>query len=145
MLVPLPHGWHIHQQIPHDPPIITCLIVYIGGVTYVIALPSVNLKDRACVEECPVQCSCEGQQSLYIHPDESVDCGACQPACPVEAMYYGNDLPAALSGYLDDNARFVTDTLPRREGQLGSPGGAAKLRLPVADTAMMVVLPQQEA
>jgi hypothetical protein len=39
-------------------------------VTYVIAQPCVDLKDRACVEECPVDCIYEGKRMLYIHPDE---------------------------------------------------------------------------
>ena len=50
-------------------------------VTYVIAQPCVDVKDRACVEECPVDCIYEGGRSLYIHPDECVDCGACEPVC----------------------------------------------------------------
>jgi len=45
-------------------------------VTYVIAQPCVDLKDKACIEECPVDCIYEGERSLYIHPDECVDCGA---------------------------------------------------------------------
>ena len=48
-------------------------------VTYVIAQPCVDVKDKACIEECPVDCIYEGQRSLYIHPDECVDCGACEP------------------------------------------------------------------
>jgi NAD-dependent dihydropyrimidine dehydrogenase PreA subunit len=119
--------------------------VYITRVTYVIALPYVDMMDRACVEERPVHCICEGQRSLYIHPDECVDCGAGEPVCPVEAIYYEDELPEAFSAYLDVNARFFTDTLPRREAPLGSPGGAAKLGLLVADTAMVAALPQQEA
>jgi NAD-dependent dihydropyrimidine dehydrogenase PreA subunit len=62
-------------------------------VTYVIALPCVDLKDRACVEECPVDCIYEGERMLYIHPDECVDCGACEPVCPVEAIFYEDDVP----------------------------------------------------
>lgn len=58
------------------------------GMTYVIALPCVDVKDRACIDECPVDCIYEGQRMLYIHPDECVDCGACEPVCPVEAIYY---------------------------------------------------------
>jgi NAD-dependent dihydropyrimidine dehydrogenase PreA subunit len=64
-------------------------------VTYVIALPCVDVKDRACIDECPVDCIYEGERSLYIHPDECVDCGACEPVCPVEAIYYEDDLPAS--------------------------------------------------
>ena len=62
-------------------------------MTYVIAQPCVDLKDRACVEECPVDCIYEGKRMLYIHPDECVDCGACEPVCPVEAIFYEDDTP----------------------------------------------------
>ena len=43
-------------------------------MTYVIAEPCVDLLDKACIEECPVDCIYEGRRSLYIHPDECVDC-----------------------------------------------------------------------
>ena len=69
-------------------------------MTYVIALPCVDVKDRACVEECPVDCIYEGDRTLYIHPDECVDCGACEPVCPVEAIYYEDDVPEEWSEYL---------------------------------------------
>ena len=62
-------------------------------MTYTIAQPCVDVMDRACVEECPVDCIYEGKRSLYIHPDECVDCGACEPACPVEAIFYEDDVP----------------------------------------------------
>lgn len=88
-------------------------------MTYIIALPCVDVKDRACVEECPVDCIYEGNRMLYIHPEECVDCGACEPVCPVEAIYYEDDLPEDQEEYLDINAQFF-------EG-LGSPGGAARL------------------
>ena len=48
-------------------------------VTYTIAEPCVDIKDKACIEECPVDCIYEGERMLYIHPDECVDCGACEP------------------------------------------------------------------
>jgi NAD-dependent dihydropyrimidine dehydrogenase PreA subunit len=119
--------------------------VYISAVTYVIALPCVDLKDRACVEECPVDCIYEGGRSLYIHPDECVDCGACEPVCPVEAIYYEDDLPKEFTAYLDDNARFFRVTLPGQEAQLGSPGGAAKVGPLTVDTAMVTALAPQES
>lgn len=114
-------------------------------MTYVIGLPCVDVKDRACVEECPVDCIYEGGRSLYIHPDECVDCGACEPVCPVEAIYYEDDLPVALGAYLADNERFFTETLPGRDTPLGSPGGAAKLGALSADTALVAALPPQGA
>jgi NAD-dependent dihydropyrimidine dehydrogenase PreA subunit len=122
------------------------VIVYISDVTYVIALPCVDLKDGARVEDCLVDCIYEGQRSLYVHPDDCVDCGACEPVCPVEAISYEDDLPDAFTDYLDDNAQFFTDTLPRQKAPLGSPGGAAKVGLLVAGTAMVAAaLPPQEA
>ena len=64
-----------------------------------------DILDRACVEECPVDCIYEGDRMLYIHPDECVDCGACEPVCPVEAIYYEDDLPATLKVYTGENAQ----------------------------------------
>lgn len=69
-------------------------------MTYVIAQPCVDVKDKACIDECPVDCIYEGERSLYIHPDECVDCGACEPVCPVEAIYYEDDVPAQWSAFL---------------------------------------------
>ena len=88
-------------------------------MTYVIALPCVDVKDRACIDECPVDCIYEGERSLYIHPDECVDCGACEPVCPVEAIYYEDDLPDVWADYYKANVEFFDD--------IGSPGGAAKV------------------
>ena len=65
-------------------------------MTYVIGKPCIDVLDRACVDECPVDCIYEGGRALYIHPDECVDCGACEPVCPVEAIYYEDDLPEEL-------------------------------------------------
>ena len=88
-------------------------------MTYVIALPCVDVKDRACIDECPVDCIYEGDRMLYIHPDECVDCGACEPVCPVEAIYYEDDVPEQWADYYKANVEFFDD--------LGSPGGAAKV------------------
>lgn len=113
-------------------------------MTYVISLPCVDVMDRACVEECPVDCIYEGGRSLYIHPDECVDCGACEPVCPVEAIFYEDDLPEEYAGYLTDNADFFTETLPDMDLPLGSPGGAAKVGAIAADAPLVASLPPQE-
>jgi NAD-dependent dihydropyrimidine dehydrogenase PreA subunit len=110
-------------------------------VTYVIGEPCVDVKDRACVAECPVDCIYEGGRMLYIHPDECVDCGACEPVCPVEAIYYEDDLPGKWRGYQDENARFFSETLPDQPRPLGSPGGAGKLGPISSDTEMVSGLP----
>jgi NAD-dependent dihydropyrimidine dehydrogenase PreA subunit len=114
-------------------------------MTYVIGQPCVDVTDRACVDECPVDCIYEGKRSLYIHPDECVDCGACEPVCPVEAIYYEDDLPTELTPYLADNASFFTDPLPGATTPLGSPGGAAKLGPLGVDTRLVSGLPPQDS
>jgi NAD-dependent dihydropyrimidine dehydrogenase PreA subunit len=105
-------------------------------VTYVIAQPCVDLKDRACVEECPVDCIYEGKRMLYIHPDECVDCGACEPVCPVEAIFYEDDTPEEWKEYYNVNVDFFDD--------LGSPGGAAKMGVIDKDHPVVAGLPPQE-
>jgi len=112
-------------------------------MTYVIGQPCVDVKDRACVDECPVDCIYEGKRSLYIHPDECVDCGACEPVCPVEAIYYEDDLPTDLQNYLADNAAFFALPLPGLDAPLGSPGGAAKMGVVESDTPLVAGLPPQ--
>ena len=87
-------------------------------MTYVIGKACIDVKDKACVDECPVDCIYEGERMLYIHPDECVDCGACEPVCPVNAIYYDSDLPADQAGFAESSIEFFKD--------LGSPGGAAK-------------------
>lgn len=115
------------------------------AMTYVIGKPCVDVMDRACVEECPVDCIYEGGRALYIHPDECVDCGACEPVCPVEAIYYEDDLPQDLQPYQADNAAFFFDTLPGRDEPLGSPGGAAKMGPLGVDTPLVASLPKQDS
>jgi NAD-dependent dihydropyrimidine dehydrogenase PreA subunit len=110
-------------------------------VTYVIALPCVDVKDRACVDECPVDCIYEGGRSLYIHPDECVDCGACEPVCPVDAIAYEDDVPERWEDFIDDNARFFSEPLPGITGPIGSPGGAAKLGPFGVDTELVAGYP----
>jgi len=70
-------------------------------MTYVITLPCVDLKDKTCIEECPVDCIYEGERMMYIHPDECVDCGACEPVCPVDAIFYEDDLSEAEAPFAD--------------------------------------------
>jgi NAD-dependent dihydropyrimidine dehydrogenase PreA subunit len=113
-------------------------------MTYVIAEPCIDVMDRACVEECPVDCIYEGGRSLYIHPDECIDCGACEPVCPVEAIYYEDDLPARWGAFTDDNARFFHSPLPGASAPLGMPGGAGKLGPLAADTELVSGYPPSD-
>jgi NAD-dependent dihydropyrimidine dehydrogenase PreA subunit len=103
-------------------------------MTYVIGSPCIDVKDRACVDECPVDCIYEGKRTLYIQPDECIDCGACEPVCPVEAIYYEADLPDDEMPYLADNERFFTVQLNGQDAPVGTPGGASKTGVIGVDT-----------
>src|SRR6266566_1230322 len=70
---------------------------------YIIAEPCINLKDRSCVDVCPVDCIYEGEDQLYIHPDECIDCGACEPECPVTAIFPEEDTPPQWKSYIAKN------------------------------------------
>lgn len=65
-------------------------------MTYIIAEPCIDVKDTACVDVCPVDCihptknaaeEFAKENKLYIDPEECIDCGACEPVCPVEAIF----------------------------------------------------------
>ena len=103
-------------------------------MTYVIAEPCIDIKDRACMDVCPVDCIHEVGRMLVIDPEECIDCGACEPECPVEAIFpedalpekwiefvavnsAWNDRPAAVDAQLE---RYVAEhELPSIEGQRG--------------------------
>jgi len=76
------------------------------SMPYVITEPCVNVKDKACVDICPVDCIYEldGENQLYINPSECMECGACEPACPVNAIYLDSEVPEDQKKYVDLNA-----------------------------------------
>ena len=78
-------------------------------MAYVIAEPCVNVKDKACVEVCPVDCIYEGETMLYIHPEECIDCGACVEPCPVQAIFPADELPEKWKFYTEVNKAFFPD------------------------------------
>ena len=85
-------------------------------LTYVIAEPCVNTKDASCVDVCPVECIYESDPEpgtlklpMFIHPDECIDCGACEPECPVEAIFTDEDLPDNWTPFLQANADLATE------------------------------------
>ena len=103
-------------------------------MTYVITSTCVDVKDMSCIEECPVDCIYEGDRKLYIQPAECIDCGACEPVCPVDAIYPDRRLPAEKAVDKDDNQAFFAEVLPGRDAPLGSPGGSMKVGEVGADT-----------
>ena len=79
------------------------------GVAYIIAEPCIGTKDASCVEVCPVDCIYEADDQFYIHPDECIDCGACEPECPVQAIFPDTDVPSEWTSYIEKNrAHFAT-------------------------------------
>ncbi len=75
-------------------------------MTYIIAEPCIDIKDKACVEACPVDCIYEGDAQLFIHPEECIDCGACVDPCPVDAIFHEDELPEKWTEYTAQNADF---------------------------------------
>ena len=110
-------------------------------MTYVIGSACVDIMDKSCVQECPADCIYEGDRSMYINPNECVDCGACSIACRVDAIYYETDLPDEEAEFLGDNAAFFATTLPGRDVPLGDPGGAARLGRVGVDTPLVAAQP----
>jgi NAD-dependent dihydropyrimidine dehydrogenase PreA subunit len=95
------------------------------AVPYIIGEPCIDVMDRSCMEECPVDCIYEGSRKLYINPQECIDCGACESLCPVEAIRHDRSVTAAETPFAIDNARFFDEPLHGRSEPLGLPGGAA--------------------
>lgn len=77
-------------------------------MAYVVAEPCIKCKYTDCVEVCPVNCFYEGANFLVIHPDECIDCGACEPVCPTKAIFPESDLPAKWAEYKPLNADLST-------------------------------------
>ena len=74
------------------------------AMTYIIAEPCIGTKDASCVEVCPVDCIYEAGDIYLIHPDECIDCGACEPECPVQAIFPDTDVPPEWSDWIEKNA-----------------------------------------
>ena len=104
---------------------------------YFIASPCIDVMDKSCVEECPVDCIYEGDRKLYINPGECIDCGACEPACPETAIFLDFKAPAGAAQFVEDNGRFFAETLPGRAEPIGVPGGSAKTGRVGADTPLV--------
>ena len=73
-------------------------------MTHVVAKPCDACRYTDCVVVCPVECFYEGEKMLYINPDECIDCEACVPECPVEAIFHEDDLPDEWKEYIEINA-----------------------------------------
>lgn len=97
-------------------------------MTFVVTEACIRCKYTDCVEVCPVDCFYEGENMLVIHPDECIDCGVCEPECPVDAILPDSDERA--EAWLEINRTYseqwpnITvkkDALPEAEDMKGKP------------------------
>ena len=77
-------------------------------MTHVIAEPCINVKDKACVDVCPVDCihGNDGDTQLFINLADCIDCTLCVDACPVTAIFAEEDLPDEWSKFTEINGKF---------------------------------------
>ena len=77
-------------------------------MTYVICEPCIGTKDASCVDVCPVDCihTTDEAEIYYIDPEECIDCGACEPVCPVTAIFPDFDVPDEWEKWTKVNADF---------------------------------------
>jgi ferredoxin len=81
-------------------------------MAYIVAEPCIKCKYTDCVAVCPVECFYEGENSLVIHPDECIDCGACEPECPTTAIFEESALPEKWRAFVDVNSVFAGAKAP---------------------------------
>ncbi|TQC43665.1 (4Fe-4S)-binding protein [Rhodococcus sp. WS4] len=111
---------------------------------YFIAEPCIDIMDKACTEVCPVDCIYEGSRKLYINPAECIDCGACKPACPVQAISETASVAENSATFVIDNARFFLEPLPNRDSAIGTPGGSMEFGTVGIDTELVAGYQLQE-
>ena len=78
-------------------------------MTHVVTSACMNHKYQDCVAVCPVEAFRELDTYLVIDPDECIDCGACIPECPVDAIFADTDVPEGEEAWIDRNAEESID------------------------------------
>ena len=82
-------------------------------MAFIVTDNCIKCKYTDCVEVCPVDCFYEGPNFLVIDPDECIDCGACLPVCPVEAIFPDDDAPSGQERFIQINADFYKERFNR--------------------------------
>jgi len=77
-------------------------------MTYVVTENCIRCKYTDCVDVCPVEAFHEGPNFLVIDPDECIDCDVCVPACPADAIFAEDDVPAEQKAFIGLNAELAT-------------------------------------
>ena len=75
-------------------------------MTYIIGEPCIDIMDKSCIDVCPVDCIHIGERMLVIDVEECIDCGACEPECPVEAIFPEDALPEKWQPFVRINQAF---------------------------------------
>ncbi len=76
-------------------------------MAYVVTQPCFGCKYTDCVVVCPCDCFREGEKMLYIDPAACIDCDACVPECPVEAIFHEDNVPAEWRDFIALNAEMA--------------------------------------
>ena len=102
-------------------------------MTYIIGEACIDTKDLSCQSVCPVDCIHEGDRMLVIDPEECIDCGACEPECPVEAILPEDAIPEDWEPFVKINYAFnsglaaVNELVQAYADEKGiTPGGTAE-------------------
>ncbi|MBA3814127.1 MAG: DUF3470 domain-containing protein [Alphaproteobacteria bacterium] len=74
-------------------------------MTYVVTEACIKCKYMDCIEVCPVDCFYEGENMLVINPQECIDCGVCQPECPIDAIL--PDTEPGMEKWVEINAQYA--------------------------------------
>ncbi len=99
-------------------------------MAYIIVEPCIGTKDTACVDVCPVDCihptkeeaHFEDVEQLYIDPETCIDCAACEPACPVEAIFAEDEVPEQWQEFIPKNADWYQLSAEEFQAKWGSLG-----------------------
>jgi ferredoxin len=97
-------------------------------MTYVVCEPCYDCKYTDCVTVCPCDCFYQDERMLYIDPEHCIDCGACVPECPVEAIFFETEVPARWDRFIPLNVERVAVLKPaggnitERQEPLAGPG-----------------------
>jgi ferredoxin len=94
-------------------------------MTYIVNENCIKCKFTDCVEVCPVDCFYEGANMLVIHPDECIDCGVCEPECPVDAIK--PDTEPGLEQWLELNRQY-SEKWPNITSKKEAPADADQFR-----------------
>ncbi len=80
-------------------------------MTYVIVEPCIGVKDKSCIDVCPMDCihGNDSDEMVYVDPEECIDCAACIPECPVDAIFAESETPEKWKHFIQINADYFKD------------------------------------